>query len=57
MFVFQGFLCYWSCWFDFTNGLAGFDRDLGIAGRAMVRTSDGSIVQKLLKIDRPSMVL
>lgn len=43
-------------WFNFTNGFAGFDRDLGIAGRAMVRTSDGSIVQKLLKIDRPSMV-
>ena len=33
----------------------GFDRDLGIAGRVMVRESDGSIVQKLVKIDRPSM--
>ncbi|KAF4186062.1 hypothetical protein CNMCM7927_005974 [Aspergillus lentulus] len=31
----------------------GFDRDLGVAGRAMVKTSDGSIVQKLIKIDRP----
>ncbi|KAL3482461.1 peptidase M18 [Aspergillus californicus] len=30
-----------------------FDRDLGVAGRAMVRTDDGSIVQKLIKIDRP----
>ncbi|KAL3463095.1 peptidase [Aspergillus heterothallicus] len=30
-----------------------FDRDLGIAGRAMVRAEDGSIVQKLIKIDRP----
>ncbi|PTU17554.1 hypothetical protein P175DRAFT_0535886 [Aspergillus ochraceoroseus IBT 24754] len=30
-----------------------FDRDLGVAGRAMVRTGDGSIVQKLIKIDRP----
>lgn len=30
-----------------------FDRDLGVAGRAMVRNGDGSIVQKLLKIDRP----
>ncbi|BAE56368.1 aminopeptidase I zinc metalloprotease [Aspergillus flavus] len=30
-----------------------FDRDLGVAGRAMVRTGDGSIVQKLVKIDRP----
>lgn len=35
--------------------LPGFDRDLGIAGRAMVRAGDGSIVPKLLKIDRPSM--
>lgn len=42
--------------FDLTNIYAGFDRDLGVAGRAMVRTSDGAIVQKLLKIDRPSMV-
>ena len=33
----------------------GFDRDLGVAGRAMVRTGDGSIAQKLIKIDRPSM--
>ncbi|KAJ0426207.1 peptidase M18 [Aspergillus carlsbadensis] len=30
-----------------------FDRDLGVAGRAMVRAEDGSIVQKLIKIDRP----
>ncbi|OJJ33984.1 hypothetical protein ASPWEDRAFT_112467 [Aspergillus wentii DTO 134E9] len=30
-----------------------FDRDLGVAGRVMVRSSDGSIVQKLVKIDRP----
>ncbi|KAL5332963.1 aminopeptidase I zinc metalloprotease [Aspergillus crustosus] len=30
-----------------------FDRDLGVAGRAMVRTEDGSIDQKLIKIDRP----
>ncbi|KAA8645934.1 hypothetical protein EYZ11_002528 [Aspergillus tanneri] len=30
-----------------------FDRDLGVAGRAMVRTGDGSIAQKLVKIDRP----
>jgi aspartyl aminopeptidase len=34
--------------------VAGFDRDLGVAGRAMVKTSDGSIVQKLIMIDRPS---
>ncbi|GIJ87470.1 hypothetical protein Asppvi_006376 [Aspergillus pseudoviridinutans] len=30
-----------------------FDRDLGVAGRAMVKTSDDSIAQKLIKIDRP----
>ena len=40
-------------WLVLTDGI-GFDRDLGVAGRAMVRTEDGSIVQKLLKIDRPS---
>ena len=32
----------------------GFDRDLSIAGRAMVKTKDGSIGQRLVKIDRPS---
>lgn len=32
----------------------GFDRDLGVAGRVMTRSSDGSIVQKLVKVDRPS---
>ena len=31
-----------------------FDRDLSIAGRAMVKTSKGQITQKLVKIDRPS---
>ena len=31
----------------------GFDRDLSIAGRAMVRQSDGSIVSKLIKINNP----
>lgn len=30
-----------------------FDRDLSIAGRAMVKTEDGSFVQKLVRIDRP----
>ncbi|KAL2008848.1 hypothetical protein VTN00DRAFT_7042 [Thermoascus crustaceus] len=30
-----------------------FDRDLGVAGRVMVRTKDGSVVQKLVHIDRP----
>ncbi|KAI9786098.1 MAG: hypothetical protein M1816_008127 [Peltula sp. TS41687] len=30
-----------------------FDRDLSIAGRAMVRTSDGHIEQRLVKVDRP----
>jgi len=31
----------------------GFDRDLSIAGRAMVRRSDGSIISKLIKINKP----
>ncbi|ETN40724.1 aspartyl aminopeptidase [Cyphellophora europaea CBS 101466] len=30
-----------------------FDRDLGIAGRAMVRDGNGSVVQKLVRVDRP----
>ncbi|KAJ5306489.1 hypothetical protein PENANT_c031G07049 [Penicillium antarcticum] len=30
-----------------------FDRDLGVAGRVMTRAGDGSIVQKLVKIDKP----
>jgi aspartyl aminopeptidase len=30
-----------------------FDRDLSIAGRAMVRTSNGTIEQRLVKVDRP----
>ncbi|KAH9863110.1 hypothetical protein IAQ61_009387 [Plenodomus lingam] len=30
-----------------------FDRDLSIAGRAMVRTKDGTIEQRLVKVDRP----
>ncbi|EON63282.1 aspartyl aminopeptidase [Coniosporium apollinis CBS 100218] len=30
-----------------------FDRDLSIAGRVMVKTSDGNFVQKLVKVDRP----
>ncbi|KAF1914007.1 peptidase M18 [Ampelomyces quisqualis] len=30
-----------------------FDRDLSIAGRAMVRTKGGNIVQRLVKVERP----
>jgi aspartyl aminopeptidase len=30
-----------------------FDRDLGIAGRVMVRGSDGNVVQKLIHINKP----
>ncbi|TVY58182.1 Aspartyl aminopeptidase, partial [Lachnellula cervina] len=30
-----------------------FDRDLGIAGRAMVKDGKGNYVQKLVKVDRP----
>ncbi|KAL8700894.1 MAG: hypothetical protein Q9224_000754 [Gallowayella concinna] len=35
--------------------IPGFDRDLSIAGRAMVKTEKGDYSQKLVKIDRPSM--
>ncbi|KAL8704685.1 MAG: hypothetical protein Q9201_002179 [Fulgogasparrea decipioides] len=31
----------------------GFDRDLSIAGRAMVKTEKGEFVQKLVRIDKP----
>lgn len=30
-----------------------FDRDLGLAGRVMVREKDGDVVQKLVHIDKP----
>lgn len=30
-----------------------FDRDLSVAGRVLVRTADGNIVQKLVKVERP----
>ena len=30
-----------------------FDRDLSIAGRAMVKTAEGTYVQRLVKVDRP----
>lgn len=33
-----------------------FDRDLGIAGRVMVRESSGKIVQRLVHVDKPSML-
>ena len=32
-----------------------FDRDLSTAGRVMVKNAEGRFVQKLVKIDRPSM--
>ena len=32
----------------------GFDRDLSMAGRAMVKDRKGRFVQKLVKIERPS---
>lgn len=35
-------------------GGIGFDRDLSIAGRAMVKTAKGDYVQKLVKVERPS---
>ena len=33
----------------------GFDRDLSMAGRVMVKDNDGRFVQKLAKIEKPSM--
>lgn len=33
----------------------GFDRDLSIAGRAMVKAENGDYIQKLIKINRPSI--
>ncbi|KAI9798103.1 MAG: hypothetical protein M1833_005000 [Piccolia ochrophora] len=30
-----------------------FDRDLSVAGRVMVKTSEGNFVQRLIRIDRP----
>ena len=33
----------------------GFDRDLSMAGRVMVKDKDGRFVQKLAKIEKPSM--
>ena len=36
---------WWHTWFD---------RDLGMAGRAMVRGPNGTIMQKLIHIDKPS---
>ncbi|CAK7203555.1 hypothetical protein SEUCBS139899_006289 [Sporothrix eucalyptigena] len=30
-----------------------FDRDLSVAGRVLVRAGDGTIVQKLIKVERP----
>lgn len=32
----------------------GFDRDLSLAGRVMVKNEGGEYVQKLVRIDRPS---
>ena len=32
----------------------GFDRDLSMAGRAIVKDGNGCFVQKLVKIEQPS---
>lgn len=32
----------------------GFDRDLSIAGRAMVKTDEGEYIHTLVRINRPS---
>ena len=55
----------WHTCIDFIQGgevpwltqLTGFDRDLSMAGRAMVKSKDGSYMQKLVKVERPSKVL
>lgn len=41
--------------FGYGGGLwhTWFDRDLGLAGRAVVRTAEGGLVTKLVRIDRP----
>ncbi|MCJ1463767.1 hypothetical protein MMC07_002376 [Pseudocyphellaria aurata] len=36
-----------------TNSALGFDRDLSVAGRAIVKNKNGDFVPKLVKIDRP----
>jgi aspartyl aminopeptidase len=36
-----------------TGRTTWFDRDLGVAGRVMVKGSDGKIEGKLVKIDKP----
>ena len=33
---------------------SGFDRDLSIAGRVMVKTNNDTFEQRLVKVDRPS---
>lgn len=38
-----------------TPGSVGFDRDLSIAGRVMIKSKGGEFAQKLVKIERPSM--
>lgn len=38
------------------NPALGFDRDLSVAGRAIVKDKNGDFVPKLVKIDRPSML-
>lgn len=33
----------------------GFDRDLSVAGRVMIKTKEGQYAQRLVRIDKPSM--
>ena len=40
-----------------TDIAPGFDRDLSIAGRAMVEDDDGNYIHKLIRIDLPSITV
>lgn len=48
----HGFLGKWRD--TVLSPCVGFDRDLSIAGRAMVKTDEGEYIQKLVRINRPS---
>lgn len=47
---------FWDDIGELTSNI-GFDRDLGIAGRVMVKGEDGTVQHKLVHIDRPSKMI